>query len=60
MRQVRGAVLRELRWRVRAAPIGTIAAALSLPVPRVDLAVDALERDGIVERTVTGRVRLPG
>jgi A/G-specific adenine glycosylase len=59
MRQVRGAVLRELRGRARPAPIETIAAALSLPVPRVDLAVDALERDGIVERTATGRVRLP-
>jgi A/G-specific adenine glycosylase len=59
MRQVRGAVVRELRGRVRAAPIESIAAALSLPVPRVDLAVDALERDGIVERTRSGSVRLP-
>jgi A/G-specific adenine glycosylase len=59
MRQVRGAVLRDLRARVRATPIEAIAAALSMPVPRVDLAVDALERDGIVERTGTGRVRLP-
>jgi A/G-specific adenine glycosylase len=59
MRQVRGAVLRDLRARVRAAPIETIAAALSMPLSRVRSAVDALERDGIVERTATGRVRLP-
>jgi A/G-specific adenine glycosylase len=59
MRQVRGAVLRELRGRVGAAPIETIAVALALPAERVDRAVDGLERDGIVERTTTGRVRLP-
>ena len=59
MRQVRGSVLRELRGRARAAPIDRIAAALSMPLERVALAVDALERDGIVERTATGRVRLP-
>jgi A/G-specific adenine glycosylase len=58
IRQSRGAVLRELRGRVRAAPIETIAASLDLPIPRVDRAVDALERDGLIERTVTGRVRL--
>ena len=56
MRQARGGVLRELRGRDRAATIGTIAAALGLPVTRVDLAVDALERDGLVERTGSGRV----
>ena len=27
-------------------------------MPRVDLAVDALERDGLVERTGSGRIRL--
>jgi len=59
MRQVRGSVLRELRGRARAAPSETIAAALSMPLERVVLAVDALERDGIVERTPSGRVRLP-
>jgi DNA-binding MarR family transcriptional regulator len=59
MRQVRGGVLRELRGRDRAATIGTIAAALSLPVTRVDGAVDALERDGLIERTPSGRIRLP-
>jgi hypothetical protein len=37
----------------------TIAVALGLPVSRVDLAVDALERDGIVQRTGSGRIRLP-
>ena len=59
MRQVRGGVLRELRGRDRAATIGTIAAALALPVTRVDGAVDALERDGLLERTPSGRIRLP-
>ena len=59
MRQARGGVLRELRGRERAASIGTIAAALDLPVTRVDLAVDALERDGLVRRTGSGRVGLP-
>jgi len=59
MRQARGGVLRELRERDRAATIGTIAAALDLPVTRVDLAVDALERDGLVRRTGSGRVGLP-
>jgi A/G-specific adenine glycosylase len=59
MRQARGGVLRELRGRDRAATIGTIASALSMPVSRVDLAVDALERDGLVRRTGTGRVGLP-
>ncbi len=58
MRQARGGVLRELRGRDRAATIGTIAAALAMAVPRVDLAVDALERDGLVERTHSGRIRL--
>jgi DNA-binding IclR family transcriptional regulator len=52
-------VLRELRGRDRAATIGTIAAALDMPVTRVDLAVDALERDGLVRRTGSGRVALP-
>jgi A/G-specific adenine glycosylase len=59
MRQARGGVLRELRGRERAATIGTIAAALDLPVTRVDLAVDALERDGLVRRTDSGRIALP-
>jgi A/G-specific adenine glycosylase len=58
MRQARGGVLRELRGRERAATIRAIAAALGYPVPRVDLAVDALERDRLVQRTGTGRVRL--
>ncbi|MGZ8650735.1 MAG: A/G-specific adenine glycosylase [Actinomycetota bacterium] len=58
MRQARGGVLRELRGRDRAATIQTVAAALGLPMPRVDLAVDALERDGLVQRTDSGRVRL--
>ena len=58
MRQARGGVLRELRGRDRAATIHWIAASLSLPVTRVDLAVDALEHDGLVQRTGTGRVRL--
>jgi A/G-specific adenine glycosylase len=58
MRQARGGVLRELRGRERAATIRAIAAALGYPVPRVDLAVDALERDLLVQRTGTGRVRL--
>ena len=59
MRQARGGVLRELRSRDRAATIQAIAAALGFAMPRVDLAVDALERDGLVERTASGRVRLP-
>lgn len=58
MRQARGGVLRELRDRDRAATIQAIAAALGFPVPRVDLAVHALERDGMVQRTESGRVRL--
>ena len=58
MRQARGGVLRELRGRDRAATIPAIAAALGFAIPRVDLAVDALERDGLVERTDSGRVRL--
>ena len=58
MRQARGGVLRELRGRDRAATIRGIAAALGFPVPRVGLAVDALERDGLVQRTDSGRVRL--
>ncbi len=58
MRQARGGVLRELRGRDRAATIPAIAAALGYAMPRVDLAVDALERDGLVERTGSGRVRL--
>ena len=58
MRQARGGVLRELRGRDRAVTIQSIAAALGSAVPRVDLAVDALERDGLVERTGSGRVRL--
>ena len=59
MRQARGGVLRELRSRDRAATIDTIAAALGLPVTRVDLAVDALEREGLVRRTGSGRIALP-
>lgn len=59
LRQARGGVLRELRGRDRAVTIATIATALALPAERVDLAVDALERDGLVGRTPTGRVRLP-
>jgi A/G-specific adenine glycosylase len=59
MRQARGGVLRELRRRDRAATIAGIAAALGFPVPRVDLAVNALERDGLVQRTGSGRVCLP-
>ena len=58
MRQARGGVLRELRGRDRAATIQAIAAALGYAMPRVDLAVDALERDGLVERTGSGRIRL--
>jgi A/G-specific adenine glycosylase len=58
MRQARGGVLRELRGRDRAATIQVIAAALDVSVPRVDLAVDALEHDGLVQRTTSGRVRL--
>jgi A/G-specific adenine glycosylase len=59
MRQVRGAVLRYLRGDARATSIDAIAAALGLPVPRVGLAVNALELDGLVERTESGRIRLP-
>jgi A/G-specific adenine glycosylase len=59
MRQARGAVLRELRGRDRAASIRAIASALGYAMPRIDLAVDALEHDGLVERTGSGRVRLP-
>ncbi len=58
MRQARGGVMRELRGRDRAATIRTIALALGYAMPRVDLAVDALERDGLVERTGSGRIRL--
>jgi A/G-specific adenine glycosylase len=58
MRQVRGGVVRELLRRDRAAAIGAIAAALAQPVDRVTHAVDALEREGLVERTPAGRVRL--
>jgi Mn-dependent DtxR family transcriptional regulator len=58
MRQARGGVLRELRRRDRAATIHAIAAGLGFSVPRVDVAVDALEHDGLVQRTASGRVRL--
>jgi DNA-binding MarR family transcriptional regulator len=50
--------LRELCVRDRAGRLSTIAAALAMAVPRVGLAVDALERDGLVERTHSGRIRL--
>jgi A/G-specific adenine glycosylase len=58
MRQARGGVLRELRARDRAATIRGIAAGLGFPEPRVHLAVDALVRDGLVQWTDSGRVRL--
>jgi A/G-specific adenine glycosylase len=58
MRQARGGVLRELRGRDRAATTQGIAAAIGLSLSRVDLAVDALEHDGLVQRTASGRVRL--
>jgi A/G-specific adenine glycosylase len=59
VRQLRGAVVRELRSRPRAATVAALARAAGEPEPRTDAAVDALVRDGVVERTRTGRVRLP-
>ena len=59
MRQLRGALLRELLERNRAADVGAVATALGESVERVALAVDGLERDGLVQRMASGRVRLP-
>ena len=58
-RQVRGAVVRELRGRSRAATIAALVDATGEPLDRVEAAVDALAIDGVVERTAAGRVRLP-
>ena len=58
MRQVRGSVIRELRSRTRAASIAALAGAVAEPIDRVEAAVSALERDGLVERTRAGSVRL--
>lgn len=59
MRQVRGGVVRELRARERAVATDVVAAALGEPLPRVAEAVETLVRDGLVERTPLGGLRLP-
>ena len=59
MRQVRGGVVRELRARASAITLVTLSGALGEPPSRVEEAVGALEREGLVERTPAGRVRLP-
>jgi A/G-specific adenine glycosylase len=58
-RQVRGNVVHELSTRVRAASVDAVAEAIGMPVARVVEAVESLERDGIVQRIPSGRVRLP-
>jgi len=59
MRQLRGAVVRELRRRQRPATVGALARAVGEPESRIEDAVDALARDGVAERTGAGHVRLP-
>ena len=59
MRQLRGAVVRELRGRQRAATIAALARAVGEPEGRIEEAVEALARDGVAERSGAGRVRLP-
>ena len=59
MRQLRGAVVRELRRRQRAATIAALVRAVGEPEGRIEEAVEALARDGVAERTGAGRVRLP-
>jgi Mn-dependent DtxR family transcriptional regulator len=58
MRQLRGGVVRELASR--SAPVGeaAIAARLGLPPARIAEAAAALVRDGLVEVTPSGRLRL--
>lgn len=58
MRQVRGGVVRVLRERDPLTP-AAVARSTGEPIERVRRALDALVRDGIVERTPAGRVRLP-
>ena len=57
-RQARGAIVRALRARTSLEP-AAIAAATGIGRRRVATALDGLLRDGLVERTRTGRIRLP-
>ncbi len=57
-RQVRGGIVRELARRSSPVGLPTIAAALGLPRERVNRAVAALEREGLIEVTPSGRLRL--
>ena len=59
MRQVRGRVVDELRGRTHAIPTEALADAIGESPVRIEVAIDALQRDGVVERTAAGRVRLP-
>ncbi len=58
MRQVRGGIVRELSARGRSTPTHAVAGALGVPPVRVDAAADALAREGLIERTPSGRLRL--
>ena len=58
MRQVRGGLVRELARRSAAVGPATLAAGLGLSRERVDAAAAALEREGLVEITPSGRLRL--
>jgi A/G-specific adenine glycosylase len=57
-RQVRGAVVRALRGR-RSASVADLSASCARLPAVIEEAVAALERDGLVERARSGRVRLP-
>ncbi len=60
VRQLRGAILRELTIRTRPISTGTLADRVGSDFARVRAAVEALRGDGLVEETPAGRVRLPG
>jgi A/G-specific adenine glycosylase len=58
-RQVRGAIVRALRAGRSLDPPG-IAAATGHDVARIERLVAGLARDGLLERTASARIRLPG
>ena len=58
-RQLRGGIIRELTARSQAIPVGVLATALGQPTRRVRTGADALAGEGLIERTPSGRLRLP-
>jgi Mn-dependent DtxR family transcriptional regulator len=58
MRQVRGGIVRELASRPGPAGEAAIAARLGFPRDRVAEAAAALVRDGLIDVTPAGRLRL--